>query len=422
MTWPCCATAGWVGSFARAYPPSTLGSLLRTFTFGHVRRLDAVASRFLCGLAVRSPVVAGIEGSVLIDIDDTIIEVHGHTKQGSGYRYRGVRGLNALLGTVTTADAAPVIVAQRLGKGSCGSPRGAKRIVADPLAAVTRLPGPEATGTPLVRMDSAFYRRPAVLTALRAGAQVSVTVRSDPKVKAAISAIGEDAWTAIEYTDAVFDEDSGRWISRAEVAEVPFTAFTCAPKPDQVLGRLVVRRIPDLNPKTPHGQGELFDPWRFHAFFTTSTLDTVTADKTHRAHAIIEAVHADLKASALAHLPSAFFRRELRLAGAGRDGVQPDPVRRDHHRAGPGQGHHCHHPAQTDRRSRPGRHLRPPRDPAPAHRLAVGERLDRAGHPRLRTTHARHTPTHPGHRRERTTGHPGAEAGQSPTHAPPDAG
>ena len=132
-------------------------------------------------------------------------------------------------------------------------------------------------------------------------------MRSDPKVKAAISAIGEDAWTAIEYTDAVFDEDSGRWISRAEVAEVPFTAFTSAPKADQVLGRLVVRRIPDPNPKTPHGQGELFDPWRFHAFFTTSTPDTVTADKTHRGHAIIEAVHADLKASALAHLPSAFF-------------------------------------------------------------------------------------------------------------------
>ena len=156
--------------FTRAYAPSTLGSFLRTFTFGHVRQLDAVACRFLCGLAVRSPLVAGIEGSVLIDIDDTIIEVHGHTKQGSGYRYSGVRGPNALLATVTTADAAPVIVAQRLRKGSCGSPRGAKRIVADALAAVIRLRGPEATGTPLVRMDSAFYGRPAVLTALRAGA------------------------------------------------------------------------------------------------------------------------------------------------------------------------------------------------------------------------------------------------------------
>jgi len=293
--------------FSRAYAPSTLGSFLREFTFGHVRQLDAVASRFLGGLAHRSPLVAGVDGHVLVDIDDTIIEVHGHTKQGSGYGYSGVRGLNALLATVTTPEAAPVIVAQRLRKGSCGSPRGAKRIVADALAALTRLRGPEATGTPLVRMDSAFYGRPAVGAAVAAGAHVSVTVRSDPKVKAAISNIAEDAWTTIEYTDAVLDEASGRWISVAEVAEIPFTAFAAQKKADHVPGRLVVRRIPDLNPVASTGQGELFDLWRFHAFFTTSTLDTVTADKTHRGHAIIEAVHADLKGSALAHLPSASF-------------------------------------------------------------------------------------------------------------------
>lgn len=293
--------------FTGTYAPSTLGSFLRSFTFGHVRQLDAVASRFLGGLAARAPLVAGIDGPVLVDIDDTIIEVHGHTKQGSGYGYSGVRGLNALLATVSTPEAAPVIVAQRLRKGSCGSPRGAKRIVADALAAVTRLRDPAATGTPLVRMDSAFYGRPAVLTAVRAGAQVSVTVRLDPKVKAAIAAIADDAWTTIEYTDAVFDETTGRWISRAEVAEIPFTAFASAPEPEQVPGRLVVRRIPDLNTKTCDRQATLFDTWRFHAFFTTSTLDTVTADKTHRGHAIIEAVHADLKASALAHLPSASF-------------------------------------------------------------------------------------------------------------------
>src|SRR5829696_57019 len=46
---------------------------------------------------------------------------------------------------------------------------------------------------------------------------------------------------------------------------------------------------------------------RFHAFFTTSRLDAVTADKTHRGHAIIEQVHADLKGSALAHLPAGKF-------------------------------------------------------------------------------------------------------------------
>ena len=77
-------------------------------------------------------------------------------------------------------------------------------------------------------------------------------------------------------------------------------------------GRLVVRRIPDVNAAKHRaaGQDTLFDTWRFHAFFTTADpqlLDTVAADKTHRGHAIIEQVHADLKASALAHLPSGVF-------------------------------------------------------------------------------------------------------------------
>ena len=101
-------------------------------------------------------------------------------------------------------------------------------------------------------------------------------------------------------------------MSRAEVAELPFTAFTSKKATEQVPGRLVVRRIPDLNAekKKADGQGTLFDTWRFHAFFTTTDpaeLDTVTADKTHRGHAIIEQVHADLKSSALAHLPSGKF-------------------------------------------------------------------------------------------------------------------
>src|SRR5450631_2574260 len=237
--------------FTRAYAPSTLGSFLRAFTFGHVRQLDAVASRFLTGLCTHAPLVAGIDDYVLVDVDDTIIEVHGYSKQGSGYGYSGVRGLNAALATVTTPDAAPVIVAQRLRKGSAGSARGAKRLVADALAAVARLRGPDAQGTPLVRMDSAFYGRPAVLAAVRAGADVSVTVRTDSTVRAAITAISEDAWTAIEYTDAVFDQASGRWISRAEVAEITFTAFAAQPKAAQLPGRLVVRRIPDLNPAAP---------------------------------------------------------------------------------------------------------------------------------------------------------------------------
>jgi hypothetical protein len=297
--------------FARAYAPSTLGSFLRAFTFGHVRQLDAVASRFLTRLAAQAPLLgAGTDGGdrrVLVDVDDTIIEVHGHAKQGAGFGYTGVRGLNALLATVTTPACAPVIVAQRLRKGSCGSPRGAKRLVADVLKSIRALQLEPLT-KPLVRADSAFYGRGLVLAALRAGADVSVTVRLDPKVRAAIAAIGEDAWEPIEYTDAVFDEQAQRWVSRAEVAEIDFTAFAAQRQADRVPGRLVVRRIPDLN--AVPGQGTLFDTWRFHAFFTTTdrdVADTVAADKVHRCHAIIEQVHADLKASALAHLPSGKF-------------------------------------------------------------------------------------------------------------------
>lgn len=110
--------------FTAPYAPSTLGSFLRSFTFGHVRQLDAVASRFLGGLAAASPLLGGAEeGSeemVLVDLDDTIIEVHGYAKHGSAYGYSKVRGLNALIATVSTARTAPVIVAQRLRKGPAG--------------------------------------------------------------------------------------------------------------------------------------------------------------------------------------------------------------------------------------------------------------------------------------------------------------
>ena len=311
--------------FARAYAPSTLGSFLRAFTFGHVRQLDAVASRFLTALAEStglcgasaSPAVIDSDrdsdvdrGYALVDVDDTVVEVHGHAKQGAGFGYSGVRGLNALLATLTTMTSSPVIVAQRLRKGACGSSRGAKRLVGDAVKQARRLLKPKV-GV-LVRMDSAFYGRGPVWAALTSGAQVSVTARMDKRVKAAIAAIGDDSWTTIEYTDAVFDQTSGRWISRAEVAEIDFTAFAAQKKSERVPGRLVVRRIPDFNAekKRAGGQGALFDVWRFHAFFTTADpaiLDTVAADKTHRGHAIIEQVHADLKSSALAHLPSGVF-------------------------------------------------------------------------------------------------------------------
>src|SRR5215210_391276 len=293
--------------FTGAYAPSTLGSFLRSFSFGHVRQADAVASRFLLNLAEHTELLGRGEdaGTVLLDIDDTIIEVHGYAKQGAAFGYSGIRGLNALLATVSTDQVAPVIAAQRLRKGSVGSPRGAARLATDALALVRRsqLAGRDV----LVRADSAFYSHALVAAVLTAGADVSITVRMDPAVKRAITAIGEDAWTTIKYTDAIYDEAAGTWISKAEVAEIDFTAFVSKKKADQVPGRLIVRRIPELNPKQSTGQEALFDTWRFHAFFTTTAptdLDAVAADQTHRRHAIIENVHADLKASALAHLPS----------------------------------------------------------------------------------------------------------------------
>jgi hypothetical protein len=296
--------------FDHAYAPSTLGSFLRAFTFGHVRQLDGIAARFLTALGQRAPLLPqGQAGrQVLVDVDDTIIEVHGYAKQGAGFGYTRVRGLNALLATVTTPDSAPVVVAQRLRKGSTGSPRGAARLVADALKTVRTM----TAARPLLRADSAYYGHPTMAAAIRAGAEVSITVRADPKVRAAIAAIEEHAWTPIEYREAVFDEDTRTWVSRAEVAEISFTAFAAQKTANRVPGRLVVRRIPDLNAekKKAAGQDTLFDTWRFHAFFTTVPLhvmDTVTADKTHRGHAIIEQVHADLKNSALAHLPSGNF-------------------------------------------------------------------------------------------------------------------
>jgi hypothetical protein len=157
-------------------------------------------------------------------------------------------GLNALLATVTTEATAPLVVASRLRKGSTGCPRGAARLVADALATLRRLPGLQARSMVLVRGDSAFFGSPTVTAAVRGGAEVSVTVRLDARVKAAIAAIDDDAWTPIAYREAIYEEDTGRWVSRAEVAEVPFTAFASRPQRDQVAGRLVVRRSPTSTP------------------------------------------------------------------------------------------------------------------------------------------------------------------------------
>jgi hypothetical protein len=290
--------------FAGVRAPSTLGIFLRTFTFGHVRQLDAVAARFLTALARTTPILPGAEQVCYVDVDDTVKATHGYTKQGAGYGYTRVKGLNALIATISTPICAPVIAATRLRRGNTNSARGAARIVADALAVTKACGGSRLV---IVRADSAYYGHDVVAAARRGGAKFSVTARMNAAVLKAISAIAESAWTPIRYPNAIWDEDEQRFISDAQVAEVPFTAFTSRKKAEHVHGRLIVRRVVRLNHGVPTGQGELFTTYRHHAVFTDSPLPMLDAEKAHRAHAVIEQVHADLRSGPLAHLPSSSF-------------------------------------------------------------------------------------------------------------------
>jgi len=292
--------------FTGLYAPSTLGSFLRSFAFGHVRQLDAVAARLVANLAGQTPLLGDAARIAYLDVDDTIRATYGYAKQGAGYGYSGVKGLNALIAALSTPSSAPVIVATRLRKGSANSARGAARLVADALK-TSRACG--ASGLVVVRADSAFYGRDVVAAITRTGARFSITARQDPAVKRAIAAISEDAWTTIRYPHAVFDEQLQQWVSDAEVAEVPFTAFASRGRKHAVTARLIVRRVRDQNPArlVADAQGELFPAWRHHAVFTDSPLVMLQAEADHRRHAIIEQVIADLKGGPLAHLPSGRF-------------------------------------------------------------------------------------------------------------------
>ena len=292
--------------FIGTYAPSTLGSFLRCFAFGHVRQLDAVAARLVANLAARAPVLPGAGEVAYLDVDDTVRATYGYAKQGAGYGYSGVKGLNALLAALSTPSAAPVIVATRLRKGSANSARGAARLVADALK-TSRACG--ATGLLIVRADSAFYGRDVIAAIGRAGARFSVTARQDPAVRRAIASISEEAWTTIRYPRAVWDEQLEQWVSDAQIAEIEFTAFASRGKRQAVTARLIVRRVRDANPDhvIANEQGELFPAWRHHAVFTDSPLTLIQAEADHRRHAIIEQVIADVKTGPLAHLPSGRF-------------------------------------------------------------------------------------------------------------------
>ena len=287
--------------FSAVRAPSTLGTFLRAFTFGHVRQLDAVASRFLVNLTGQVPVLAGADQVAYLDIDDTIKATYRYLKEGAGYGYSKVKGLNAIFAIISTPLSAPLIAASRLRKGSTYSPKGACRLVADALDTVKRS---GVTGLITMRADSAYYTRDVIAAARRCGARFSVTARMDKAVTRAISQIPASEWVPIKYARAIDDQDEQRWVSDAQVAEITFTAFISRRKSEHITARLTVRRVKRLNPTSaPTGQGELFSIWRHHAVFTDSREPMLTAETTHRDHAIVEQMFSDLKAGPLAHMP-----------------------------------------------------------------------------------------------------------------------
>jgi Transposase DDE domain group 1 len=261
-----------------------------------------VARETLVGLSRNAPLLPGADSYAFLDVDSTINRVYGYAKQGAEYGYTRVRGLHPLLATLSTPIAAPVIAGTRLRRGSAGSARGAASFVAEAITTARRA---GATGVLLARMDSAFDSHAVVSTCIRAGVHFSITTKQTRPLRAAIGAIDPLAWVPIAYPHAIYDEATGGWISDAEIAETTYTAYSSRRKSERITVRLIVRRVKDKNIVTD--QGELFTAWRYHAFITNSTLELVCAEKQHRDHAIIEQVNADLKDSALAHLPSGSF-------------------------------------------------------------------------------------------------------------------
>jgi hypothetical protein len=258
----------------RVMAASTVGTFLRSFTFGHVRQLDRLAE-----VALTRAWAAGAgpgDGPMTIDADSTICQVHGHHKQGASYGYTRRLGYHPLL--ATRADTGEVLHArQRTGKANTA--RGMPRFVDETIGRVRRA---GAAGELRFRADSGFWSA-ATIGRLRAhDVRFSITVRQTKPVRAAIAAIGEGAWTTINYTpDGV-----------AQVAETPFRG-----------DRLVVRRV-----RNTDDQQQLFPTWRSHAFVTDRPGTASELDADHRRHAVVELAIRDAKHGAgLNHHPSGRF-------------------------------------------------------------------------------------------------------------------
>jgi len=254
--------------------PSTLGTFLRAFTFGHVRQLDALLGEALVR-AWRAGAGPG-EERLLIDVDSFIGEVYGRLKQGAAYGYTKLLGYHPIL--ATRADTREVLHI-RLRKGSANTQKGMLRFTEELIARVARA---GASGSKLLRADSGFWSTKVFERLERAGWLYSIGVRMQKGISEAVGAIAQDAWQGIED----YPENG-----EAQIAETSYGGR-----------RLIVRRTRLLGP-----QAELWPDWRHFAFITNRSEDIHLVESEHRDHAVVEQVIADLKDQALEHFPSGHF-------------------------------------------------------------------------------------------------------------------
>jgi Transposase DDE domain group 1 len=254
--------------------PSTLGTFLRAFTFGHVRQLDRVLDVAL-GRAWQAGAGPGAE-RLVIDIDSFVGEVHGYQKQGAAYGYTRELGYHPLL--ATRAGTSEVLHIRNR-KGSANTQRGNPRFVDELLARVRRA---GATGTILIRADTGFENKKLCLKLDRQGVLFSIGVKQHKHVREPIEQIPEHDWTPVKDYPAP---------GEAQIAETTLWGF-----------RLVVRRVRTLGPKA-----QLFDTWQQFAFVTNRTEPIELVEAEHREHAVVELSIRDLKDQALAHFPSGNF-------------------------------------------------------------------------------------------------------------------
>jgi hypothetical protein len=235
--------------------PSTLGTFLRAFTFGHVRQLDALSEALL---AQAWAFEAGPgKDAMTIDIDSTIQQVYGKQKQGSAYGYTKVLGQHPLV--ATRSDTGEVLHIRHR-KGSANAGRGGPRFVRELIGRVRRC---GATGPLTLRADSGFHSKHVVAACRDHDVRYSITVNQNKAVVRAIEAISEETWTPIDYTLG----------GEAQVSECSYGDGH----------RLVVRRT-----RLTGKQAELFPTWRYHAFITDREGTAVFLDADHRNHAVVE--------------------------------------------------------------------------------------------------------------------------------------